>query len=72
MEKRHFGIVEASIDDQAKRVVMTCKRQGPEATRLMPGNMAKVAAWALDGVRDLKAAGYQIDTTSISGYLAGG
>ena len=69
MEKRHFGIVEARIYDRSRRVEMVARR-GP--AKLPDGEMRQICKWALDGVRDLKAAGYQIDTTSISGYLAGG
>jgi len=66
IEKRHFGVIRATIDNQAKRVVMT-HRKGPGW--LPDSQMVKLAAWALDGVRDLRKAGYFIDASGLAEFM---
>lgn len=68
-DTRYYGPIRADFFYNQKKVILTCKRQGPEVTRLMPGNMAKVAAWAVDGVRDLAVKGFEIDTSGIAIFL---
>ena len=69
MSVRHFGIIQAKIYPQSKRVVLTAKR-GPG--RIPDSQAAKIAQWALSGVQDLKRKGYQIDTSGIALFLRAG
>ena len=68
-ETKYWGPIRADIFYNQKKVILTCKRQGPEATRLMPGTMGRVAAWAVDQVAPLELQGYAIDKSGIAEFL---
>ena len=68
MSVRNFGIIQAKVDDQKKRVVLTARR-GPG--KLPDGTVRKLVDWAVNGCRDLEKKGYRIDISGIDNLEEG-
>ena len=66
MSVRNFGIIQAKVDDQKKRVVLTIRR-GPG--RLPDSTIPRVLDWALAGLQDLARDGYEIDKSGVELFL---
>ena len=68
MTVRHFGIIHAKIDPQARRVVLSIKR-GPG--KLPDSTIPRVLDWALAGCADLVRDGYEIDKGGVESFFTG-
>lgn len=56
METKHFGLVRAEINKKARKVQLSFAPEGKQP--LGAGVREKCLIWALDGLADLKSAGY--------------